>query len=146
MESFANGQPEMVAPGLVEWREGNPKLVGSRCSECGEHRFPASTSCPACLTENVEKVALPDRGTLWTYTVQRFPPPSPPFSGPVEPDRFEPYAVGYIDLPGALRVESRLAECDFDALAIGMPMKLAVASLSTHASDERVHTFVFVPV
>lgn len=136
----------MVDPSLVEWRDGSPKLVGSRCSECGAHRFPSSTSCPACLSEDVEKVALPDRGTLWTYTVQRFPPPSPPYSGPTEPDRFEPYAVGYIDLPGALRVESRLAECSFDDLAIGMPMKLAVASLPTAAEGRRIHSFVFVPV
>jgi len=42
-------------------------------------------------------VELPPSGTLWSYTVQRFRPKSPPYRGP-EP--FEPYALGYIHPTG----------------------------------------------
>jgi uncharacterized OB-fold protein len=49
--------------------------------------------------------------------VQGFPPPGVP------PERFTPYGVGYVELAGCLRVESRLV-CDPGALSIGMGMEL----------------------
>ena len=51
---------------------------------------------------------LARRGTLWTWTVQRFRPKSPPYAG--RPEEFEPYGVGYVELPGEVRVEARLTE------------------------------------
>ena len=38
---------------------------------------------------------FPAKARLWSWTVQRFRPKSPPYAGPVA---FEPYAVGYVDL------------------------------------------------
>jgi uncharacterized OB-fold protein len=50
------------------------------------------------------RVELPDRGTLWTWTVQAFEP-KPPYRAPES--GFTPYGVGYVDL-GEVIVESRL--------------------------------------
>ena len=47
-----------------------------------------------------------------------------PYVGPTTP--FEPYGVGYVELPGEVRVEARLTEADPARLRIGMPMELTV--------------------
>ncbi len=73
-----------------------------------------------------EPYALSDRGGLWSFTVQRFRPKSPPYAGP---EQFEPYAVGYIELPGEVIVESRLVGVTFEDLHIGMPMRLTTETL-----------------
>ena len=54
-----------------------------------------------------------------------FAPKAPPYlPGGVE--EFEPYGVGYIELPGEVRVEARLTESDPDRLRIGMLMDLTL--------------------
>jgi uncharacterized OB-fold protein len=73
--------------------------------------------------------ALPRRGTLWSWTVQRSRP-KPPYQGP---DEFEPFAVGYIDL-GPLRVEARLAGKAAEAWTIGEPMQLAIGEADTEGN------------
>ena len=59
---------------------------------------------------------LPRRGRLWAWTTQDFPPPSPPYAGPTGKD-FVPFGVGYVELPGEVKVETRLTESDPDVLA-----------------------------
>jgi uncharacterized OB-fold protein len=108
----------------VEVFEGEPRLVAARCGACGALAFPPRPRCAACGGE-VERVPLPRRGTLWTWTTQGFEPPSPPY---VAEGEFEPYAVGYVELPGFLRVEARLTESRPERLRIGMPMALVVSS------------------
>jgi len=78
---------------------------------------------------------------LWSYTVQRFAPKSPPYLA-AEP--FQPFAVGYVELPGALVIESRLIDVQFDELHIGMPMELTTFALR---KDEQgvVMMFAFRP-
>ena len=91
-------------------------------------------------------MALASRGTLWTWTVQSFPPKAPPYLGPTDPATFEPFGVGYVELPGELRVEGRLTEADPSRLRIGMEMELVVVPLGTDASGAEIVTFGFRPV
>ncbi len=86
---------------------------------------------------------LPNRGQLWSYTVQRFAPKSPPYAGPVP---FEPFALGYVELAGALIVESRLIDVAFEDLRIGMPLELAVVPFRTDPDGTLVTTFAFRPL
>jgi uncharacterized OB-fold protein len=51
-------------------------------------------------------VTLPAEGTLWTWTVQRFAPKSPPYVPPA--DGFRPFALGYVELDGGPRVAAVL--------------------------------------
>ena len=74
--------------------------------------------------ERRQERRLGRRGTLWTWTIQCFPPKSPPYAGDAE--EFEPYGVGYVELPGEVRVEARLTEADPARLRIGMPMELVL--------------------
>ncbi len=41
---------------------------------CGTVTFPAQASCAKCTGSDMARVELPDRGTLWTWTVQAFEP------------------------------------------------------------------------
>jgi uncharacterized protein len=126
---------EPVAPGLFTWPAEEPQLIGSRCGECGVVSFPARPSCPACTSVAVGEHLLGRTGTLYTWTVQGFRP-KPPYAGPAE---FEPYGVGYVELPGEVRVEARLTTADPDRLRIGMPMDLVVVPFGDRL------TYAFAP-
>ena len=134
-----------VADGIFEIRDGKPVLLGTRCTNCGNHMFPRQTGCPRCLFNEQEDVELATAGTLWTWTVQAFPPKAPPYLGPVGDD-FTPYGVGYVELPGQLRVEGRLTIADPEQLKIGMPMELVLEPLSLDEDGNQVVTYAFAPV
>ena len=92
-------------------------------------------ACPGCGGA-VERFLLPRRGTLWTWTTQGFEP-KPPYVGPA--GEFVPYAVGYVELPGALRVEGVLTESDPERLRIGQAMEVVAVELGG------LRTFAFAP-
>ena len=98
-----------IAEGLFTWPSENPALLGSRCNSCGIATFPAAQSCMACSGQDVSVEELPRQGTLWTWTIQQFMPKTPYNSGET-PETFQPYGVGYLELPGGVRVEGRLTE------------------------------------
>ncbi len=113
------------------------RLLGGRHRASGRIVFPLPQD-----TASYEPVELPSRGSLWSYTIQRFPPKSPPYRGD-EP--FRPFALGYVELPGALIVESRLTEVDFAALCVGLPMELATTALRHDSDGTVVLTYAFRP-
>ena len=80
---------------------------------------------------------LSPRGTVWGFTVQRFAPKSPPYVVPE--GGFVPFAVGYVEFDGYLRVEGRLTENDPERLLIGMPMRVVAAD---HAG---IPSYAFAP-
>jgi uncharacterized OB-fold protein len=133
-----------IADGLFTETPEGPRLVGSRCRACGTVTFPRQRSCAKCTSTDVEEHLLARRGALWSWTVQRFRPKTPPYAGP-EADEFEPYGVGYVELPGECRVEALLTEADPDALRIGMPMEVTLLPARRADGSEAV-TFGFQPV
>jgi uncharacterized OB-fold protein len=131
-----------IAEGVFTWPSDDPQLLGSRCSGCGIVTFPAQASCPRCASTEMAERALPRRGRLWAWTTQEFPPPSP-YAGPAG-DAFVPFGVGYVELPGELKVEARLTETS--GLRIGMDMELVLVPFRTDAEGNEVVTFAFRPV
>ena len=117
-----------------------PRLVGARCATCGTVTFPAQASCAKCTGSDMARVELPDRGTLWTWTVQAFEP-KPPYRAPES--GFTPYGVGYVDL-GEVIVESRLTG-DLSRLEIGRPMRLALLPIWPDSDGGDVVTYAFEP-
>jgi uncharacterized OB-fold protein len=134
-----------IAEGLFTWPAAEPALLGSRCQDCGRVAFPSHGSCAACGGTDVAIEELPRRGTLWTWTVQRFMPKRPYKSDETE-ETFKPYGVGYVELPGAVRVEGRLTENDPEKLHIGMEMEVVFAPYRTEADGTKVIGFSFAPV
>jgi uncharacterized OB-fold protein len=135
-----------VAEGVFTWPSEDPHLIGSRCLTCGNHMFPVQSGCPRCTGERTETVELATRGTLWTWTVQGFPPKAPPYIGDADPKTFRPFGVGYVELPGQVKVEARLTEADPAKLRIGMEMQLVIVPLSTDDDGNEIVTFAFAPV
>jgi len=135
-----------IQEGLFTWPSQDPRLIGSKCKNCGEITFPAQNSCPNCCLEDVEKIQLSTKGKLWTYTVQGFYPKSPPYAGPDTPESFVPFGVGYIELPNEVKVESRLTENDPEKLKIGMDMELVIEKFKEDEEGNDVMIFAFKPV
>ena len=137
--------PVPVAEGIFTWPSEAPQLIGSRCTACGIVTFPSQESCPGCASTDMEEHLLPRRGRLWAWTTQEFPPPSPPYAG-ANGDAFTPFGVGYVELPGEVKVEARLTEADPEALGVGMEMELVVVPFRTDDDGSEVVTFAFRPV
>lgn len=95
-------------------------LAGSCCAGCAVTVYPAATDCPRC-GQGTSPVPLSTVGTVWTWTIQRYAPKSPPYVPP--PDGFRPFAVGYVELPERIRVAAVL-DGDLDAIRIGLPVRI----------------------
>ncbi|MFN8034805.1 MAG: OB-fold domain-containing protein [Acidimicrobiia bacterium] len=134
-----------VAEGIFTWPSDEPRLIGSRCRECGIVTFPSQDSCPRCASIDMTEELLSRRGRLWAWTTQNFPPPSPPYAGPTG-EAFVPFGVGYVELPGEVKVEARLTESDPDVLVQGMEMELVLVPFRTAEDGSEVVTFAFRPV
>lgn len=114
-----------------------PRLLGSRCAECATVVFPSASSCPRCSRAAMAPHALPDRGTVWSWTIQGFcpkPPYIPPAGG------FVPFPVGYVDL-GEVIVEGHLL-VDREHLEIGTRVRLVLEPVSVAGGGE-VATYAF---
>ena len=134
-----------VADGLFTWPSDEPQLIASRCIACGMVMFPAQDSCARCASTEIEEHLLPRQGRLWAWTTQDFQPPSPPYSGPTG-DAFVPFAIGYVELPGEVKIEARLTERDPGRLTQGMEMELVIVPFRTDEDGNDVVTFAFQPV
>ena len=89
-----------------------------------------------CAGTEVEPVALPCSGTVWSWTTQHIAP-KPPY----RTDEFVPFSIGYVDL-GPVIVEGWLV--GRTEWTIGEPVRLVLAKAWT-AGEEPVHTFAFAP-
>lgn len=133
-----DNSPCPIADDLFREAGGRIALVASRDRTTGRIVFPARPESDG----RYERISLPTEGRLWSWTVQRFRPKSPPYAGP---EAFEPYAVGYVELDGVVIVEGRLTGVTFDRLAIGMPMQVVPLRFE-HADGTSRTTFAFAPV
>ena len=134
-----------IAEGLFTWPADKPALLASRCKQCGIAAFPVAESCMACSGQEVTVEELPSRGTLWTWTIQRFMPKTPYHSNETA-ETFQPYGVGYLELPGGVRVEGRLTENDPDKIHIGMAMDVVFDTWRTEENGDEIISFFFKPV
>ena len=75
----------------------HPALLGSQCTSCQAIFFPRETSfCrnPDCLGREFAEIELSRRGTIWSFTDNRYQPPPPYMS----PDPFVPYMIAAVEL------------------------------------------------
>jgi len=131
-----------IAEGLFTMG-ATPRLIGAKRRSDGRIVFPAPSGPEA---QHYERVELSPTGSLWSYTVQRFRPKSPPYAGDDDEKTFRPFAIGYVELPGEVIVESRLAVDDFSRLKIGQRMGLTLTPFRKDADGEDVVTFAFQPL
>jgi uncharacterized OB-fold protein len=130
-----------IQEGLFTWPSDNPALLGSRCQQCGIADFPVKNNCMACGSEDVKAEELPRKGKLWSWTIQSFMPKSP-YKSDETPETFRPYGVGYVELPGAICVETRLLENTAEQLTIGMDMEVVFETFR-HEDGNEIINFAF---
>lgn len=116
-----------------------PALLGSRCTTCGTYSFPREQiACrnPACDGVEFDTVELSRRGTVWSYTDNRYQPP-PPY---VSADPFVPYAIAAVELAEEkLVVLGQLAAgASIDDVDVGSPVELVVEALFEDDRAEHV--------
>jgi uncharacterized OB-fold protein len=100
------------------WREipQRYRLEAGRCKGCGEVSFPPRIVCSGCGGRDFETVKLTPEGKLLTYTVIRV--------GPSQFADQTPYALGVAELAGGVRLTAQIADCEFDDLSVGMPVRI----------------------
>ena len=87
------------------------KLVLKFCTACKAfHHYPRAL-CPFCFSEKTEWRDAKGTGTVYTYSVLRRGVP-------------EPYCIAYVTLEEGVSMLTNLVDCDFDALKIGMEVKV----------------------
>jgi uncharacterized protein len=131
-----------IAEGLFDIGEGEAHLIGSRCIGCGTLYFPQALSCrnSRCSDKRLAKERLATRGSLVSYTVQRYRPP-PLF----RMDDWAPYALGLVHLGEGLEVMGMLTGFQFDDIRIGSPVRLVVEPLYVAKDGQEVVTYKFAP-
>lgn len=113
-----------------------PTLIGSKCPVCGTYVFPprdGDCPSPTCESATLDRTPMSRRGTIWSYTENRYTPPAP-FVSTTTP--FEPYALAAVSLEHeGLVVLGRVARGVLAAdLHVGMEMQLEIDD--AHADDE----------
>ena len=116
-----------------------PRLLGSRCPNCGEHFFPRRLVCAKCLHEGCEDVALGPRGRIHTWTYVHVP------LFAKKDAKVEGYGVGQVDLDEGPRIQSILLGGTGD-FAIGMAVELDLESLGPNKDGDEVVIYRFRPV
>jgi len=131
----------MSTPVLEGWfgeSDGQAHLIGNRCCKCGTYYFPkAGSFCrnPDCDSTEFEDTPLSGTGRLWSYTNAAYKPPEPY----VAPDPFVPFAIAAVELERERMVVlgQVVSGTGVEQLQVGMPMKLAIETLSNDASGEK---------
>jgi uncharacterized protein len=109
---------DALSPNLFMSGPDGPRLRAGRCRSTGRLVFPKPDG-PAA--QGFADHALGTHGTLWSWTVQQFPP-----KGMAD---FSPYMVGYVELPGELIVESRIVGLAAAHARIGLPLVFTTTSV-----------------
>ncbi|ONH25123.1 hypothetical protein BL253_28215 [Pseudofrankia asymbiotica] len=114
---------DRVAPPLTErtaafWTSGADGVLRiARCHGCGRYQHPPRPTCPACRGRDVGFAPVSGRGTVWSWTLNRYGwvPSMPP-----------PYVVADVELveqPG-LRLLTNILDCPPDAMRVGLPVRV----------------------
>jgi uncharacterized OB-fold protein len=138
------GSPDVAA--IEGWwsfdDSGAPHLLGAKCPRCGTYVFPPREyNCPnpGCEADELAAVPLSRRGTLWSYTENRYQPPAPY----PQRDPFEPFAVAAVQLADeGIIVLGKVVEGTLAAdLKVGMAMELTTMPL--YVGDDGVERSVY---
>jgi uncharacterized protein len=119
---------------------GNPRLIGSKCLNCGEVFFPrkAGGICIQCHQTSLKDIELSSSGVIKSFSVVMQQPGGGFYKGPV------PYAYGYVNLQ-EVAVETLFDAANLDNLRLGMGVELVVEKLYTDDQGNDVITYKFRP-
>ena len=94
--------------------EGELRIA--RCRGCGRWQHPPTPICPACHGRAIAPEAVSGRGTVWSFTLNRYA-----WAPGMEP----PYVVAEVELEEGIRLLSTVVGVDPDQVRIGLPVHVA---------------------
>jgi uncharacterized OB-fold protein len=137
----------LIAEGLFRVDGDRAVLFASRRRSSGVVKFPAERpelfDGDPDMQSDIEAIELSTEGTLYTYTTQEFPPPLP-YKGIRDPEVFQPYVVGFVELAEGVLVETLIVDATADQLTIGQRLVSTTTTLETEDGQSLV-TFGFRP-
>ena len=112
------------------------QLLTTLCPQCALRHWPPRVVCPGCLSDRLDWIELPDRGTIHAYTIQDTGVP-PGFPRPLI------FAVVLVE---GLRIFTRLVETEPGQVERGRTVRLLPSAVGQDPEgDERyVPTFTLV--
>jgi len=116
-----------------------PRLLGTRCEDCGEHFYPRRVICAKCLSPRTRDTELGPRGTLYSYTFVHFP-----MFGSTRVEHVG-YGVGQVDLPEGPRVQFPLAGAQ-EEFRVGQTVETELETLREEDGGREVVIVRFRPV
>jgi uncharacterized OB-fold protein len=135
----------LIAEGLVRVDGDRAVLFASRRRSSGVVKFPAERpelfDGDPEMQDDIESIELSTEGTLYTYTTQEFAPPLP-YKGNRDPKVFQPYVVGFVELPEGVLVETLIIGATAADLRIGQSLVSTTTTLET-AEGQALVTFAF---
>ena len=132
MTTFAYGPPPLMTDAYPDeytepfWTATQrEQLTAPRCTNCGTFRMPPHRFCAVCQHQDLEWVALPGTGNVYSFIIVR-QALRPDMSG------FIPYVPAVIEADGApgMRFISNVVDCEPEQVAIAMPVRVAWDHLS----------------
>jgi len=127
-----------IVPFLRLPEQGEPYLVGQRCTRCGAVYLGARRACSKCTAEGpFVEVPLSRTGTLWVWSIVHQSMPGVPV----------PYAVGVVDLPEGVSIRTNLIDVEPDPakLRFGMPVEMTTGISQQDREGNDVVAFYFRP-
>lgn len=133
--------------------EGEPVLLGSRCTECSRVFFPGQEWCAACSTPSCQTIELSRHGKLKSYTVV--------FRKTAYSVVTPPYIVAEIELPenGVLlystlnltstpsaegyKFHTGVSDQALSQISIGQPVKLDPVAIRKDEAGEEIVAYNF---
>ena len=94
------------------------KLLGQRCVDCRQWRYPPRPMCPHCFSVKTEIAELSGRGTVYTWVRPMHPPPF---------GFKEPPTVAVIALEEGFRLVSNVVDIPFEQITAGLPVQVKFA-------------------
>jgi len=118
--------------------DGQPYLVGRRCTQCGAVYLSSRRACSRCTAQPpFEEIRLSSRGTLWVWSIVHQSVPGVKV----------PYVVGVVDLPEGVSVRCNIVDVEPDPsnLEFGMPVEMTTGVSQQDREGNDVVAFYFRP-
>lgn len=112
-------------------------LEACKCAECGRIYFPRRIVCTECGSDHLMlDYVLTGPGKLYSHSIIHAAPKT--FS--------PPYAVGYVDFPGNVRVLGQIVGWGNHTLHQGAAMAIERGAIAKEADGSLRESFVFRPI
>ena len=117
---------------ISDWRKRKERsrLIGYKCSKCGEIFYPRVYRCRKCGSTELKPIELPRRGHIVEYTIIKLLPER--YSS------FGPYSIAVIELVNGVRVIAQLTDIDLDKIKAGMEVEATLRKLYEYGNSGKI--------